>query len=552
MDTIANTRKASWRAAAATLAWLALACGCSRTASAPQDPASAKPVAGGSLSWGVESEPATLNPQLNTQAKVYLLLRNTYEGLLARSADGGFVPWLASAWEVSDDGLDYTFHLRPDVKFSDGSALDAATVARNFQALEDPAYTAGTPYPVFARLIERIETPDPHTLRLTIAHPYASFLGFAANLPLLAASAFDKPDLKAGGPDIAGTGPFVLKRYQPGQQVEFERNPDYRWAPANAGHQGPAYLDRVVYRFLPESSVRIGALLSGQVDVIEGVPGQDAAALQANPDFGYQRALNTGTPYTLYFNVERAPTDDARVRQALVEGLDIDTLVQSIYRGQRTRAWGITSPVDPLYDAGIEHGYGNHPEQANALLDQAGWSARDAQGLRVRDGNRLSIELLDSTVLLRDQRDVLLLAIQAQARQRLGIDIHFQQLDRGSYFQHVLSGDYGVLANSSVDVDGRAIEIHYLPPDVGGFLNLNRVQAPPLRQALLAAAASRDPAERKRLYGQVQQFALRQDYLALPLYVPEDQIVARRQVHGLGFRAFYQIPENAYDVWIAR
>ncbi|MFT4197342.1 MAG: ABC transporter substrate-binding protein, partial [Pseudoxanthomonas sp.] len=369
---------------------------------------------------------------------------------------------------------------------------------------------------------------------------------------LLASSAFDSPDLKAGGPGIAGTGPFVIKRYQPGQQIEFERNPNYRWAPANAAHQGPAYLDRVVYRFLPESSVRVGALLSGQVDVIEGVPGQEAAVLRDNPQFQYQRALNPGTPFSLFFNVERAPTDDAQVRQALVEGLDIDTLVQSIYRGQRTHAWGITSPVDPFYDAAIEKSYGNHPEQANALLDAAGWRARDAEGFRVRDGKRLSIALLDTPFLLRDQRDVLLLAVQAQARQRLGVELRFEQIDAGSYLNRLLGGDYGALSNSNASPDGLDIENHYLPQGQGGFLNFSRSNAPPLRQWLSAAAATGDVAERKRLYAQLQKFALRQQYLALPLYQPEDQIVAARRVHGTGFRPFYRLPENAYDVWVAR
>lgn len=534
---------------------LTLAGACARApqpASTPtnQD-AQTQPVPGGTLSWGVEIEPTTLNPHLNGQAKTYLLLRNSYESLLTRSADGGFVPWLASAWEVGDGGRSIAFTLRSDVRFSDGSALDAATVARNFAALRDPAYTAGTPHADLTHLIETIETPDPQHLRITLKRAYAPFLGFAANLPLLAASAFAHPQLKAGGPGIAGTGPFVIRRYQPGQQLEFVRNPNYRWAPATASHQGPAYLERLIYRFLPESSVRIGALLSGQVEVIEGVPGQEAAALQADPRFSYQRALNIGTPYTLYFNATRAPSADLQLRKALVEGLDIDVLVQSIYRGQRRRAWGIASPIDPLYDGSLEHRYGNQPAQANALLDQAGWGARDTAGFRLRDGQRLRLDLLDTTALLRDQREVLLLAIQAQARQRLGVDLHFQPLDFGQYVNRLLAGDYGVLSNSTVEVDGRAIDSHYLPVADGGFLNMVRTTPPALAQLLRAAAASADPSERRRLYAQAQRLILREQYLALPLYLPEDQIVSARHVHGLGFRALYQLPENAYDVWLS-
>jgi peptide/nickel transport system substrate-binding protein len=537
----------------AALILIALAAACTRTPSTDAGSAAVgTPVSGGTLTWGVESEPTTLNPQINGQDKTTLLFRNSYESLLTRDEQGGFQPWLASAWDVSADGLTYTFTLRADVKFSDGSALDAATVVRNFTQLQRPDYVAGTAHGAYVTLLQSIDAIDAHTLRITLKQPYSPFLALAGKLPLLAASAFDSPELKAGGPALAGTGPFVLKRYQPGQQIEFERNPDYRWAPASAKHQGPAYLDKLEYRFLPESSVRVGALLSGQVDVIEGVPGQDAATIEASPEFSYQHALNPGTPFSLFFNVKRAPTDDVQVRRALVEGLEIDTLVQSIYRGQRTHAWGITSPIDPFYDASIEKSYGNQPAQANALLDAAGWQQRDGEGFRTRDGKRLSIALLDTPALLRDQREVLLLAIQAQARQRLGVELRFEQIDMGSYLTRAIGGDYGALSNSNAVPDGVDIENHYLPLSDGGVINLSRTEAPQLQQWLHAAAATRDDAERKRLYAQVQQFALRQEYLTLPLYQPEDQVVSAARVHGLGFRAFYRLPENAYDVWIAR
>ncbi|WP_254633655.1 ABC transporter substrate-binding protein, partial [Pantoea sp. GbtcB22] len=103
-------------------------------------------------------------------------------------------------------------------------------------------------------------------------------------------------------------------------------------------------------RFLPESSGRTGALLSGQVGAIAGISGNDAGEFKDNPHFTYQHALNTGTPYSLFLNVEYGPTKDVKVRQALLKGLDIDPLLKSVYRGGRTRAWGITSPIDPLYN----------------------------------------------------------------------------------------------------------------------------------------------------------------------------------------------------------
>ncbi len=161
---------------------------------------------------------------------------------------------------------------------------------------------------------------DDATVVINLNATDSPFLSFAAGLQILAPASWQSAQLKSGGKEIAGTGPFILDSYEKGQQVTFVRNPNYRWAPATAKHQGPEYLERVTYRFLPESSVRTGALLSGQVDAIKGISGNDAGEFKDNSHFTYQYALNTGTPYSLFLNVEYGPTQDVKVSQALVAG----------------------------------------------------------------------------------------------------------------------------------------------------------------------------------------------------------------------------------------
>ncbi|PLR30817.1 peptide ABC transporter [Chimaeribacter californicus] len=510
-----------------------------------------KPRNGGTLTWGVETEPNTLNPQLNGQSKAELILRVAYESLLARTPDGAYIPWLATGYTLSEDGKTYTFTLRQDVSFSDGKKLDANAVAENFRHVSDPAYCAGSSLCALARHISRIDTPDAHTVTITLKEVYSPFLSFAAGLKLLSPAAWGSSQLKAGGPELAGTGPFILTRYEKGQQIVFVKNPAYHWASANAAHQGPAYLDSVTYRFLPESSVRTGALLSGQVDVIEGIAGNDAGEFKDNPDFTYQHALNTGTPYSLFLNVKYGPTQELKVRQALLQGLNIGPLLTSIYRGERTRVWGITSPVDPLYDNSLDGKYGNNPALANQLLDEAGWNTRDADGFRSKQGQRLSIEIIQAQATVRDQRDVLLQAIQAQARQQLGIALTIRYVDSGTYTELRNSGKFGSIANSNTDTDGIDIENHYLPINGGGAINYSRTDAPEIIPLLNGAAKTLDNQERKRFYSQLQQFAILQQAFAVPLYEPEDQIAAAAYVHGVGFRPFKQMPENAYDVWLS-
>ncbi|NTF46409.1 ABC transporter substrate-binding protein [Rhizobium rhizogenes] len=509
----------------------------------------AKPVSGGKLTWGVETEPATLNPQLNGQDKTKLLLRNAYESLLARTADGGYVPWLASEYKISEDGKTYTFKLRDNVTFTDGQKFDAQAVVTNFTKLKDAAYSGSVSAGPVARIVEA-KALDDHTVSFTLNQVYAPFLDYAASLEILSPSAFASSQLKSGGPEIAGTGPFILKRYAKGQEIQFVKNAAYNWAPKTAAHQGAAYLDEVTYRFLPESAVRTGALTSGQVDVIEGIAGNDASLFKDSSDFSYQTALNTGTPYSLFLNVTWGPTQDIKVRKALIASIDVNAVLKAVYRGERTRAWGITSPIDPqFYDKSVESAYGPDPKAANALLDEAGWTARDAQGFRTKYGKRLTIEVIQAQATVRDQRDVLLQGLQAQARQNAGIDLAIVFVDAGTYTDRRKTGQFGSIANSNTPTDAIDIEYHYLPLDKGGSINYSRAFAPELSQWLNEAASTLDQKKRFELYAKLQRFAVLDQAYALPLYEPEDQVAAASYVKGIGFRPFKQLPEGAYDIW---
>ncbi|MFB9947583.1 ABC transporter substrate-binding protein [Rhizobium puerariae] len=510
-----------------------------------------QPRSGGSLTWGVETEPNTLNPHLNGQAKAKLIIRNAYESLLARSPDGDYVPWLAKSYSVSPDGTEYTFILRDDVTFTDGEKFNAAAVALNFTKLKEPTYSGSISAGYVSHVKEAVAAAE-YTLVLKLNRVYSPFLDGAAGIEILSPKAFASSQLKAGGPEIAGTGPFILDRYVKGQEIRFVKNPKYNWPPANARHQGPAYLDEVVYRFLPESAVRTGALTSGQVHVIEGISGNDAGLFKDNPDFTYQTAINTGTPYTLFLNITNGPTADVRVRKAVLAAIDVEGVLQAVYRGERKRAWGILTPADTdFYDKSIEASYGFDPKVANQLLDEAGWTARDADGFRTKDGKRLTIEVVQSQVTVRDQRDIVLQAAQAQARQNAGIDLALQYVDAGTYAIRQKDGQYGIIPNSTTTQENAVtIYFHYLPRSKGGSINYSRTEAPEVSAWLDEAASTLDAGKRFDIYARLQRYALIEQALGLPLYVPDDQIAASIQVKGAGFRPFKRLPENAYDIWL--
>ncbi|AGT10854.1 ABC transporter substrate-binding protein [Paracoccus aminophilus] len=501
------------------------------------------------ITFAIESEPTTLNPHLNGQAKARVVLRNLYDSLLARDEKGGYLPWLAQSYEASADGLTFDFHLRPGVNFHNGEALDAAALVVNFEHLRDPAYAANLAAGPASHLV-KAEAIAPLHLRLTLAKPYAPFLGFAAGVDILAPSAYRSEQLKSGGPEVAGSGPFLIDTIAKGQEIRLRRNPDYAWAPANAEHQGPAYLEAVTFRILPESAVRVGALQSGQVDAIEGISGNDVALFRDDEGFSYISAFNTGTPYTLFLNSQSGPTAEQAVRKALRAAIDIPAVLQSIYRGERQRAWGISSPIEAdLYDPAIENAWAFDPAEANRLLDEAGWTERDAAGLRAKNGTPLVIRIVQAQATVRDQRDVLLLALQAQARQNAGIQLELDYVDAGSYAERRKLGDYGSIPNSRTPADdGIDIEYHYLPLDEGGSVNYARVADPQVKAWLTQAAATSDLAARHALYAKVQDFVLREQGYALPIYVPEDQIAARADLTGLRFRPYFQQPDSLHGV----
>jgi peptide/nickel transport system substrate-binding protein len=503
-----------------------------------------------SLTWAIETQPITLNPQQWAQNKVRLLVFNQFDALLTRKEDGSFGPWLATAWKVSDDGLTYTLTLRDDVTFHDGTKFDAASVKANLDQFRVPGYNPAVAA-IQLRAYQEAKVISPATLEITLKERDALFLDFLASPyagQVSPKSLKSAKDLKFGGPDLAGTGPFILDRYVQGQEIHYRRNPAYNWPPDGAAHQGPAHLSEITYRFLPEAAVRVGALTSGQVQVIEGVPATEAGLIQRDPGLSLQTALNSGTSFSYYFNTSHAPFDDQRVREAFREAVDVDAVLRAVYQGTATRAWSIVGKGGTFYDASLENSYGGDPAKANALLDAAGWKQRDAQGYRVKDGKRLTVRTVASAPFVRDRRDILAQAIQAQVKQNAGIDFQVKIVDQGTAQKALDDDAYEIFENSRGDSDAGAALNLILP--TGGAINRTHFSDPRVDKWLAEAGATSDQARRKELYTRVQREVVREKAIVFPIYVPADQIAAQKSVQGLRFDPASGTPANAYDVRI--
>ncbi len=510
------------------------------------------PTPGGDVVFGVTTEPVCFNPHRSTQQNSYILIRNYIDSLVGKAEGGKFVPWLAKEWTISPDGKDYVFTLRDDVTFHDGTPFNAEAVKFNIDFIKNPANTnaAGD----LLKAVESVEVVSPTQVQIKLSRPDSALLESLSSIRLgiVSPKSLQSGDgLCAGGPALAGTGPFVFENYTRGQSATFAKNPDYKWGPGYAAHQGPAYLDKVTARFLPEYAVRAGALSSGQVDVIEGVQPTDIGLFKDQPGFQFLVGPSGAqTSFTLNINYTVPPADDVRVRQALRDGADISAIVESVYQGAYPRAYSNIGRDNFFYNKELKDAWGNKAAEANRLLDEAGWTGRDAEGFRTKDGKRLTIEVGYPQPYVRDNRDVLIQGLQAQLRKNIGLDLNLRLISGGEWAQQVKDGTWSIYPNT------------YLPADAAQMLQGNIGQLGFIRavadkgdkhlfKLINDALASTNPAEKKRLVDAAQAYAVDQGII-VPLFSANYQIAAKDKLHGLSFETQLDSPSNFYDVWVEK
>ncbi len=260
------------------------------------------------LRYGVASLPLGLDRHIHSVPQPGILLHNVYETLVCLSRDGRIEPSLAKSWNVSADGLTYTFSLHPDVWFHDGTRFDAHAVKANLDRLADPA-TGSSDTASLLRGYRAAVVTDLHTVQVRLNGPDPGFPGVMAQgyLGMASPESFEKPGRGERQMRPVGTGPFkfLAAQYVPGKTLVLEKNQDYRWGPASyrptsllyfgSGHDpdsscqkthlvydhtGPAYLDQVIFRLIPDPSARATALETGAVDAVDGLPSAEATRLE--------------------------------------------------------------------------------------------------------------------------------------------------------------------------------------------------------------------------------------------------------------------------------
>ncbi|HEX2556002.1 MAG TPA: ABC transporter substrate-binding protein [Microvirga sp.] len=313
-----------------------------------------------SLVVGMAVEPPGLDPTIAAPVAIReVTWVNLYEGLVRIDREGKVQPLLAKSWEVSPDGLAYTFRLQTGVKFHDGSAFDSADVKFAFDRARDPKSTNAQKQ-IFAP-IDAIETPDPATVVIRLKQPSGNFLYYLGWGDAVIVAPETAENNKA---TPVGTGPFKFKAWTRGDRVELVRNPDY-W------NKDRIKLDTVTFRFINDPQAQVAALRAGDVDAFPNIGAPELFA-ELKKDARFTAiAGNTEGEIVAGMNNAKKPFDDPRVRKALMHAIDRKTLVEGAYSGFGRPIGGHFSPNHPAF-TDLTNVVPYDPAKAKALLKEAG------------------------------------------------------------------------------------------------------------------------------------------------------------------------------------
>lgn len=353
-----------------------------------------EPSSGGTLTFAIREEARGLDPVLGYR---YFGETTTplYDMLAISDQEGNTHPDLAKSWEISEDARHYTFQLRKDVVFHDGTPFNAEAVKSHFDRVHNPDFCCGNAYE-YTSPYESSEVLDEYTVRVNFAEPWGPFgTSYLDNwdVSAIASPAAAEEMGKEFDRNPVGSGPFKFVEWVPQSHIIVERYPDYNWAPEIYDHQGPAYLDRIQIRFIEDPSTLVACLETGECDVIKDPQTTDLERLRDDPNFRVEKVPHKGSPFSFNFNTNKFPTNEVAVRKAINLAINRERINEAVFRGERTPLYTALTPTTPEYWPGAAEYIYHDPEEAKTVLEEAGWKDADGDGIREKDGQPLSIDI---------------------------------------------------------------------------------------------------------------------------------------------------------------
>ena len=432
-----------------------------------------------------------------------------YDTLVDRDADQSFHPHLAESWESSPDGMSWTFKLREGVTFHNGEPFNAETIARWIP------FFAGSENEFMVEAIESVEVVDEHTVRFVMARPEPNLLYNLSTvyMGIPEPSTYEALGENYGVTEAVGTGPFVMESFDIGQQTVLVRNEDYAWGSALSENKGPAKIERLVLREIPEQSTAFLELKTGGVDMLLSVPTDFLPELETQPDTTLITMPGTELMY-IPINVTSDPFTDIRVRQATALAINQAEILDSIYGGVGLEAHNFLisslpeSNIDPAYNISFD------PDKANQILDDAGW-AMGADGVREKDGQRLEVSLWTQS---ETEFKRVTEAVQAQLM-AIGMKADIQVFDSSTIRDQYKRNEHQI-AVRSYSWDNADILDWFFSGERLGYPNVSMWNDPKSEELnKKAMQGSRTPEERAANFMELHEYLLSQ-FVFAPIYQP--------------------------------
>jgi peptide/nickel transport system substrate-binding protein len=465
-------------------------------------PAAGEAKKGGNLLFVHQSRATSLDANVWTATATARIMRQIYDPLVWQPEGGKFVPGLAEKWEISPDGKVYTFMLRKDVKFHDGTPLNAAAVKATYDRIIDPA----TKSLQVGRLgpYDKTEIVDDYTVRIHLKEPYVSFLSNMSEHYLAPASMTAVKELgdKYAMNPVA-TGPFKVKGWTDDTTLVLERNPDYTWGPEFWPNRGPAHLDTITYRMVEEIATRLIALENGEADIIDAPPPQDVARIKDSGKYEIDNFIVPGMPEFNNINITNSPTSDIAVRKAIQHGVDREALADLVFNGVYPPSYGPLTRGSWAYWKGVEDMYPYDQAKAKQILDDAGWKVGPG-GIRSKDGQPLKIRHITSAGGFTQKTAEF---IQGSL-QEIGFDYVVDAMPYEATVKRFIDNEYEMyrLFFALIDPhDAFYLAYHSTQIEGGGQFNRTRIKDPKLDALIEQGGREPDIQKRMAIYQELQK-----------------------------------------------
>ena len=463
-------------------------------------------------------------------------------------------PWLAESWAVNATDTEYTFKLRDGVTFSDGSKLDAAVVAKNYDIYGLGDKDLKLPVSEVINNYDHSEVIDPLTVKFYFKKPSPGFLQgtsvIGSGIVSLGTLAHKFEELGSARA-IIGSGPFVVTREVLGKEIDFAVRKDYAWGPKRLAQQGRAPLDGIKLIVTGEDSVRIGSLLAGQADYIRQIQAYDEKQVEAQHYLIYASPTR-GVNDSIAFRPDNPLVADLKVRQALLHGVNAKEIVETLFSANYPQARSVlSSAAAGFIDLSAKLTY--DPELSKKLLDEAGWTL-GADGIRAKGGQQLILAAHESPP---QPQNKAVLQLISQQWGKLGVKFN------------VLAGTGGSVVLDNLDPAKTPVvvaEVGRADPDViksqfyplnrdallqkGGLSSkVNSFVDPDLNALLEGVAAETDPAKRLAISGQIQTYLLDHAY-DVPVFEEPQVFAGAPYVKGVAFEAVGR--PSFYTTWLEK